>query len=46
VVAKWTGDLDMGRLLWRLDNESASDTDEPEEVLDATEARMPATLDH
>jgi aerobic C4-dicarboxylate transport protein len=42
VVAKWTGDLDSARMQRHLNNESAAEADAPEEVLDATEARMPA----
>ena len=34
VVAKWTGDLDTGRLRRQLDNESDAAADEPELVLD------------
>ncbi len=41
VVAKWTGDLDTARMNRHLNNESAVEADEPEEVLDATEAHMP-----
>lgn len=41
VVAKWTGDLDTARMQRHLNNESAIEADEPEEVLDATEAHMP-----
>ena len=43
VVAKWTGDLDTERMQRHLDNETAVEADEPEEVLDATEAHMPGT---
>jgi len=43
VVAKWTGDLDVARMQRHLDNETAIEADAPEEVLDATEAHMPAT---
>ncbi|MES2942172.1 MAG: dicarboxylate/amino acid:cation symporter [Pseudomonadota bacterium] len=41
VVAKWTGDLDTQRMERMLNNESATDADSPEEVLDAIEAHMP-----
>jgi len=41
VVAKWTGDLDKERMRRILDNESAVEADEPEVVLDASEAHMP-----
>ena len=41
VVAKWTGDLDSARMQRHLNNETAVEADAPEEVLDATEARMP-----
>jgi len=43
VVAKWTGDLDTERLHRRLDNESAAEAEAPEDVLDTTQARMPAS---
>ncbi|MET3379566.1 dicarboxylate/amino acid:cation symporter [Variovorax paradoxus] len=42
VVAKWTGDLDTVRMHQHLDQESTVEADEPERVLDATEAHMPA----
>jgi aerobic C4-dicarboxylate transport protein len=41
VVAKWTGDLDTARMQRHLNNETAIEADEPEQVLDATEAHMP-----
>ena len=41
VVARWTGDLDKERMRRILDNESAVEADEPEVVLDASEAHMP-----
>jgi len=41
VVAKWTGDLDMARLQRRLDNEAPEEAEEPEAVLDSSEAHMP-----
>jgi aerobic C4-dicarboxylate transport protein len=43
VVAKWTGDLDTVRMHQHLDQESTVEADEPERVLDATEAHMPAS---
>ncbi len=43
VVAKWTGDLDTVRLQQQLNNESALDADEPEEVLDHAEPHLPRT---
>jgi aerobic C4-dicarboxylate transport protein len=42
VVAKWTGDLDTVRMNRLLDQESTAEAEEPEMVLDATEAHMPA----
>jgi aerobic C4-dicarboxylate transport protein len=42
VVAKWTGDLDSERMQRHLNNETAVEADAPEEVLDTTEAHMPA----
>ena len=42
VVAKWTGELDAKRMRRKLDNETETDADEPEVVLDAFEAHMPA----
>jgi len=43
VVAKWTNDLDEGRLTRQLDGETETDAeaDDPEAVLDSAEARMP-----
>ena len=41
VVARWTGDLDKARLARELDNTSGVESDEPEQELDQTEARMP-----
>ena len=41
VVAKWTGDLDTARLARQLDHEGPAEADEPEQVLDAVEERMP-----
>ncbi|WP_176667886.1 dicarboxylate/amino acid:cation symporter [Variovorax sp. SG517] len=43
VVAKWTGDLDTVRMNQHLNQESTAEADEPERVLDATEAHMPAS---
>jgi aerobic C4-dicarboxylate transport protein len=42
VVARWTGDLDAERMRRHLDRETALEADEPEVLLDATEAHMPA----
>jgi aerobic C4-dicarboxylate transport protein len=42
VVAKWTGDLDSKRMQRHLNGETAAEADEPEAVLDAAEAHMPA----
>ncbi|ABF11165.1 MULTISPECIES: dicarboxylate/amino acid:cation symporter [Cupriavidus] len=42
VVAKWTGDLDLERMRRRLDDETDSEADEPEMVLDQTATHMPA----
>ena len=42
VVAKWTGDLDTDRMTRHLNRESSAESDEPEEVLDATISHMPA----
>ena len=41
VVAKWTGDLDTERMRRVLNNETDALAEEPEQVLDATEAHMP-----
>src|SRR6266513_2113506 len=42
VVGKWCGELDTRRMRKVLDNETEEEADEPEEVLDAVEQRMPA----
>ncbi|MDH6167476.1 aerobic C4-dicarboxylate transport protein [Variovorax boronicumulans] len=42
VVAKWTDDLDVGRMNRILNQETGAEADEPELVLDATETHMPA----
>jgi len=42
VVAKWTGELDTDRLRRKLDNETDVEADAPEDVLDQSEAHMPA----
>ena len=42
VVAKWTDDLDTVRMNRILNQETGAEADEPEQVLDATEAHMPA----
>jgi aerobic C4-dicarboxylate transport protein len=44
VVAKWTGDLDVARMHQVLNNETAQDADDPEEILDKVEAHMPPAL--
>jgi aerobic C4-dicarboxylate transport protein len=41
VVAKWTNDLDIKRLRRQLDNETDTDADEPEVVLDKVEYHLP-----
>jgi aerobic C4-dicarboxylate transport protein len=46
VVGKWTGDLDSVRLGRQLDQETEIEAEEPEVVLDRTEAHMPATPAH
>ena len=43
VVAKWTGDLDIERLHRQLNNETDIEADEPEQMLDQSDAHMPAT---
>jgi len=42
VVGKWCGELDEARMNRVLDRESTIEADDPEEVLDQTEAHMPA----
>ncbi len=42
VVAKWTGDLDSGRMQRLLDNETPDDADAPEGVLDARTEHLAA----
>jgi len=42
VVAKWTNDLDEGRLTRQLNGETDTEADDPEAVLDKTVAHMPA----
>jgi aerobic C4-dicarboxylate transport protein len=42
VVAKWTGDLDVDRMHRQLDGETDVEADQPEAVLDARTARLPA----
>jgi len=42
VVGKWCGELDEARMQRVLNNESDSDAEEPEEVLDVVEQHMPA----
>jgi aerobic C4-dicarboxylate transport protein len=41
VVAKWTGDLDTGRLRRQLDNETDAEAEDPEAVLDVQDAHLP-----
>ena len=41
VVAKWTDALNTARLQQQLNNESALDADEPEQMLDRVEQHMP-----
>ena len=41
VVAKWTNDLDEAQLNRQLNNESDTEADDPEAVLDKAEAHMP-----
>ena len=43
VVGKWTGELDAARMRRMLDQESDVEAEEPEAVLDQTEAHMPAS---
>jgi len=43
VVGKWTGDLDMAQLQRQLNSETEAEAEEPEAVLDRTEAHMPAS---
>jgi len=40
VVAKWTGDLDTGRMQRQLDGETDIEADAPEQVLDAVDQHM------
>jgi aerobic C4-dicarboxylate transport protein len=42
VVGRWCGELDEARMNRVLNNETDVEAEEPEEVLDATEAHMPA----
>ncbi len=42
VVAKWTNDLDEGRLTRQLNGETDAEADDPEAVLDSAEAHMPS----
>ncbi len=44
VVAKWTNDLDTRRMQRVLDGETDAEAEEPEEVLDRTEAHLPASV--
>ena len=43
VVAKWTGDLDRDRLQRHLNGETDREADEPERLLDAQQAHLPAS---
>jgi aerobic C4-dicarboxylate transport protein len=43
VVAKWTGDLDTGRMTRILNNETPEEAQEPEAVLDQVEHHMPVS---
>ncbi len=42
VVAKWTNDLDEGRLTRQLNGETDAEADDPEAVLDSADAHMPS----
>ena len=42
VVGKWCGELDVARMRRVLDRETVEDAEEPEKVLDAVTAHMPA----
>ncbi len=44
VVGKWTGDLDVQRMQRKLNNETDAEANEPEAVLDKTEAHMPGQM--
>jgi aerobic C4-dicarboxylate transport protein len=46
VVAKWTKDLDEVQLNRQLNNEGDAEADDPEAVLDKTEAHMPGVAAH
>ncbi len=41
VVGRWTGDVDVKRMHSQLNNETDAEANEPEAVLDATQAHMP-----
>ncbi|MDB5773691.1 MAG: dicarboxylate/amino acid:cation symporter [Burkholderia sp.] len=43
VVGKWTGDVDTGRMQRILNNETPDEAQEPEAILDKTEAHMAGT---
>jgi aerobic C4-dicarboxylate transport protein len=43
VVAKWTGELDMGQMQRILSSETPEEAEEPETVLDQVEKHMPQT---
>jgi len=42
VVGKWTGDVDVAKMNQVLNKETPAEAEEPEAVLDSTEAHMPA----
>jgi aerobic C4-dicarboxylate transport protein len=44
VVARWTGDLDAARMQTHLNNETPSEADEPEAVLDAVQETVPSAV--
>jgi aerobic C4-dicarboxylate transport protein len=44
VVARWTGDLDAARMQTHLNNETPSEADEPEAVLDAVQETVPGAV--
>jgi aerobic C4-dicarboxylate transport protein len=44
VVAKWTGDVDTGRMQRILNNETEEEAEEPESILDTVAQHMPETV--
>ena len=44
VVGRWTGELNVKQMQQHLNNETPLETDQPETVLDASEAKMPSTV--